>query len=81
MHACISQAVVSNPLGQGLDQVDVAAGNARALYPATIAVLQQLGLLPAVENTPLASWLRPRLRNYAGLQVGEIRPTVTLLKA
>jgi L-asparaginase II len=61
--------------------VKVADGNARALYPAAIAVLQQLGLLPAVENTPLVSWLRPQLRNYAGLQVGEVRPTVTLLKA
>jgi L-asparaginase II len=61
--------------------VKVADGNARALYPATIAVLQQLGLLPAVGNTPLASWLQPQLCNYAGLQVGEVRPTVTLLKA
>jgi len=59
----------------------VADGDARALYPATVSVLQQLGLLPAVENTPLASWLRPQLRNYAGLQVGEVRPTVALTRA
>ena len=61
--------------------VKVADGNARALYPATVSALQQLGVLSTVENTPLASWLRPQLRNYAGLPVGEVRPTVALTRA
>lgn len=60
----------------------VADGNARALYPATVSVLQQLGVLPtAVDATPLASWLRPQLRNLRGLHTGEIRPAVRLAKA
>jgi L-asparaginase II len=74
------QAIGIRSAGIGI-AVKVADGDARALYPATIAVLQQLGVLPAVENTPLASWQRPQLRNYAGLRVGEVRSTVTLAKA
>ncbi len=61
--------------------VKVADGNPRALYPAAISVLQQLGLLPAVDATPLASWLRPQIHNLRGLQTGEVCPTVRLVKA
>lgn len=58
--------------------VKVADGNNRALYPATIAVLQQLGLLSQVEGTQLAAFARPVLKNLRGLEVGAIRPLVEL---
>jgi L-asparaginase II len=61
--------------------VKLADGNPRALYPATISVLQQLGLLPAVDATPLASWPRPQIHNLKGLSTGEVRATVQLVKA
>jgi L-asparaginase II len=58
----------------------VADGDARALYPATVAVLQQAGLLSSADATPLASWQRPQLHNLMGLHTGEIRATVQLVK-
>lgn len=64
-------------LGIALKVVD---GNARGLYPATISVLQQMGLLPAPEATPLADWMRPQLRNAIGLHIGEVRAAVHLAK-
>ncbi|MGH8809630.1 MAG: asparaginase [Noviherbaspirillum sp.] len=60
--------------------VKVADGNSRALYPAVISVLQQIGVLPSVEATPLASWLRPQTHNFMGLHTGELRPVVKLAK-
>jgi L-asparaginase II len=60
--------------------VKVADGNTRALYPATIAVLQQIGVLAEVDRTPLAKWQRPPLLNLNGIEVGEVRPTVRLQK-
>ena len=56
-----------------------ADGSARGLQPATILVLQQLGLLPA-QGGPLESWLRPQLQNLRGLHTGEVRAVVTLAK-
>jgi L-asparaginase II len=64
-------------LGIALKVVD---GDARGLHPATIAVLQQLGLLSSVEATPLAAWLRPQIRNLKDLPTGEVRPVVRLVK-
>jgi L-asparaginase II len=61
--------------------IKVADGNSRALYPAAIALLQQLGLLENVEDTPLAAWQRPQLRNLRDIQTGEVRATVRLVKA
>lgn len=73
------QAIGIRSAGLGI-ALKVADGNARALYPATVAVLRQLGLLTAVENTPLAPWVQPRLRNYRGVPVGEVRAAVKLVK-
>lgn len=73
------QAIGIRSAGLGI-AVKVADGNARALYPATIAVLQQLGLIDVVESTPLAPWLQPSLRNLRGVQTGDIRATVALVK-
>jgi len=60
--------------------VKIADGNSRALYPAVIAVLQQLGLLSNVDNTVLAPWVQPQLQNCRGMPVGEVRATVRLVK-
>lgn len=60
--------------------VKVADGSSRGLYPATIAILQQLGLLSSVETTPLAVWARPQLHNFRGLHTGEVRSAVKLEK-
>lgn len=61
--------------------IKVADGNSRALYTATISVLQQLGLIESLEASPLARWMRPQLSNYAGLRTGEVRAVVKLAKA
>ncbi|QDZ29089.1 asparaginase [Noviherbaspirillum sp. UKPF54] len=59
----------------------VADGNARALYPAAIAVLRQLALIDAVTPAPLEPWSQPTLRNLRGLVTGDVRATVRLVKA
>jgi L-asparaginase II len=74
------QAIGVRSAGIGI-AVKVADGNPRALYTATISVLQQLGLLAASETSPLAKWAGPQLTNYAGTRTGEVRPVVTLVKA
>lgn len=60
--------------------IKVADGSARGLHPATIAVLQQIGLLASPDGTPLAAWARPQLHNFRGLHTGEVRPVVNLAK-
>jgi L-asparaginase II len=60
--------------------IKVADGNARALAPTTISVLQQLGLVKSLEGSPLAAWARPQIKNYMGLHTGEVRPVVQLTK-
>lgn len=73
------QAIGIRSAGLGI-ALKVADGNARALCPAAVAVLRQLGLLGALERTPLASWAQPALRNLRGLRTGEILATVRLEK-
>ncbi len=74
------QAIGIRSAGLGI-AIKVADGNARALYPAAIAVLQQLGLIGVAASTPLAPWMQPLLRNLRGLVTGDIRATVRLVKA
>lgn len=74
------QAIGIRSAGLGI-AMKVADGNARALYPAAIAVLKELGLLDAAAMATLAAWARPVLRNLRGLQVGDIRATLRLVKA
>lgn len=74
------QAVGIRSAGLGI-AIKIADGNARALYPATAAVLMQLGLLPSVDASPLAIWHQPSLKNLRGLRTGEIRATVRLMRA
>ena len=73
------QAIGVRSRGWGI-AVKVADGNARGLHPATVAVLDQLGLLDADARAALAPWGRPQLRNYRGTVTGEAGPTVVLDK-
>lgn len=74
------QAIGIRSAGIGI-AIKVADGNSRALYPAAIAVLRQLGLLVNVEDTPLAGWERHGLRNLRGLETGEVRAAARVVKA
>ena len=53
-------------------------GNARGLHPATVAVLDLLGLLDAQQQTALAAWREPIIRNYRGLITGRVEAAVRL---
>lgn len=58
--------------------VKVIDGNARGLHPATVAVLEQLGLLDPERRGALAAWKEPAIRNNRGLTTGRVRPVVEL---
>ncbi|HXX82388.1 MAG TPA: asparaginase [Casimicrobiaceae bacterium] len=58
--------------------VKVVDGNARGLHPATVAVLDQLGLLDPAQRTELSEWGAPAVRNYRGIITGRVEPVVTL---
>jgi L-asparaginase II len=73
------QAIGIRSRGWGI-AVKVADGNARGLHPATVAALDQLGLLDADARGALAPLGRPQLRNYRGTITGEARPAVVLDK-
>jgi L-asparaginase II len=59
--------------------VKVLDGGERALAPACLAVLAELGLLPEATHLPelvaaqLAQRAHPRLLNYKGLETGSVR--------
>jgi L-asparaginase II len=58
--------------------IKVVDGNARGLHPATVAVLDQLGLLGEAQRAELSAWREPTLRNYRGLVTGKVSPVVDL---
>ena len=58
--------------------IKVIDGNARGLHPATVAVLDQLGLLGEAQRTELSAWREPILRNYRGTVTGKVSPVVDL---
>jgi L-asparaginase II len=58
--------------------IKVVDGNARGLHPATVSILDQLGLLDAAQRAELEVWREPPIRNYRGIQTGRVTPTVTL---
>ena len=60
--------------------IKVADGHARGLHPATVAVLDQLGLLDAAQRAALQRWGTPTVRNLRGIATGEIGPAVVLDK-
>lgn len=71
------QAIAVRSKGWGI-AIKVVDGNARGLHPATVSVLDQLGLLDAEQRTRLAAWRAPEIRNYRGLLTGYVEPTVVL---
>lgn len=71
------QAVGIRSRGWGV-ALKVADGNARGLHPATIAALDQLGLLDPEQRLELAAWRAPEIRNYRGLVTGRVEPVVLL---
>ena len=73
------QAIGIRSRGWGI-AIKVADGNQRGLHPATVAVLDQLGLLDPAAATQLARWGRPSIKNYRGIVTGDIRATVVLDK-
>jgi L-asparaginase II len=58
--------------------IKVVDGNARGLHPATVAVLDQLGLLDEAQRTELSAWREPTLRNHRGIVTGKVSPVVEL---
>jgi L-asparaginase II len=74
------QAIGVRSRGWGV-AIKVADGGRRALLPATIAALEQAGLVDAAARDALGALATPTLRNYRGLTVGAERPVVVLDKA
>lgn len=74
------QAIGIRSRGWGI-AIKVADGSRRALLPATIATLEQLGLVDAPAREILGPLATPTLRNYRGLATGAERPALVLDKA
>ena len=60
--------------------VKIADGQKRGLYPAVVAVLDQIGALDAAAKAALEPWARMPLSNYRGIVTGDVRSTVVLDK-
>ncbi len=71
------QAIGVRSRGIGI-AIKVADGSQRGLMPATVAVLDTLGLLDAEARGALAPWARPALANFRGLATGHVEPAVAL---
>jgi L-asparaginase II len=71
------QAIGIGSRGIGI-AIRIADGNRRALHVATIAVLEQLGLIDEPAGTPLAPMDERVIRNYRGIAVGSVEPTFSL---
>jgi L-asparaginase II len=71
------QAIGIRSQGLGI-AIKVADGQKRGLYPAIVAVLEQLGVVDAKARSVLEPWRVRTVRNYRGIATGEIRPAVVL---
>jgi L-asparaginase II len=58
--------------------VKVADGSKRGLFPAVVAVLDQLGLLDEGRRAHLSGMRDPIVSNYRGIATGVVRPVVVL---
>lgn len=74
------QAIGIRSRGWGI-ALKVADGNVRGLHPATVAVLDQLGLLDDTARHALAHLALPVIRNIRGTATGEARGVVVLDKS
>ena len=72
-----AQGIAIRSRGIGI-AIKISDGNARALFPVTVAVLQQLGLLADPAATPLARYFEPPQHNLRGVVTGKIQPVVEL---
>ncbi|WP_151635454.1 asparaginase [Noviherbaspirillum aerium] len=76
------QAIGIRSMGIGI-AVKIADGSARALLPAAIAALRQIGAIGTsdpINNTPLASWANPHVNNFRGVPTGDLRAVFALSK-
>jgi L-asparaginase II len=73
------QAVGVKSRGWGI-AIKVADGNARGLHPATVAALEQAGLVDTAARQALAQVAHPELHNVRGLVTGDARAIVVLDK-
>ena len=73
------QAIGVRSAGIGV-AIKVADGSKRGLHPATVAVLDQLGLFDDEQRAELAPWREPTIRNYRGIATGTVRPLVVMDK-
>jgi len=71
------QAIGIRSRGIGI-AIRIADGNRRALHVATLAVLQQLGLIDDPADTPLAPLDEQVIRSYRGIAVGAVEPVFSL---
>jgi L-asparaginase II len=71
------QAVGVRSRGWGV-ALKVVDGNARGLHPATVATLDQLGLLDTDQRAALQAWREPVIRNYRGLVTGRVQSALQL---
>ncbi len=73
------QAIGIKSRGLGI-AIKMADGQKRGLYPAIVAVLDALGLLDTAARKDLVEWGHPTLRNYRGIEIGDVRPVLVLDK-
>ncbi|MGB3428058.1 MAG: asparaginase, partial [Burkholderiaceae bacterium] len=71
------QAIGVRSKGLGI-AIRIADGNPRALHAATVAALEQLGVLDDPSGTPLAIYDCPPIRNYRGIETGGVVPVFKL---
>ncbi|MGZ8274301.1 MAG: asparaginase [Burkholderiaceae bacterium] len=71
------QAIGVRSKGLGI-AIRIADGNPRALHAATVAALEQLGVLDDPSGTPLATYDCPPIRNYRGIETGGVVPVFKL---
>ncbi|HVF62409.1 MAG TPA: asparaginase [Casimicrobiaceae bacterium] len=60
--------------------VKIADGARRALLPAVVAVLDQIGILDATQRQALSTLREPTLTNYRAIATGRVRPIVDLTR-
>jgi len=71
------QAIGVRSRGLGV-AIKVADGSKRGLFPAVVAVLDQLGLLDTGRRARLAAMREPAIVNFRGTPTGVVRPVVVL---
>jgi L-asparaginase II len=71
------QAIGIQSLGIGI-AIKIADGNMRGLHPATLAVLEQLGVMNDARRALLQPWAQPTINSAVGQAVGSVEGVVEL---